>query len=265
MGSPPRRVHLDVEEGAPDFMATKEAYVTTGSFDAASDRWASELEPLCSRKRLARFDFCLEKSALLVLDMQRFFLDPASHAFVPSSQAILPRVLDLVMAYNARKRPIIYTRHAYSNGEDPGIMGRWWGDALRTTDPLSELVPEIAAGTAPAIASGAWPGIELSSGAGDRGNSLEKVIVKNRYSAFHGTGLLDLLRSNGVSQVMICGLVTHLCCESTARDAFMNDLDVFFAIDGTASYTEELHLSALKTLAHGFAIMVEARKVVECT
>ncbi|HDR06062.1 MAG TPA: isochorismatase family protein, partial [Candidatus Coatesbacteria bacterium] len=47
---------------------------------------------------------------------------------------------------------------------------------------------------------------------------------------------------------------TELCCETTARSAFVRDFDVFFPVDATAAYTEELHRASLLTLAHGFAV-----------
>ena len=61
---------------------------------------------------------------------------------------------------------------------------------------------------------------------------------------------------------MICGVMTHLCCETTARDAFMRGFDVYFVMDATATCNEELHLSSLLTLSHGFAVMVETEEVL---
>jgi isochorismate hydrolase len=57
-----------------------------------------------------------------------------------------------------------------------------------------------------------------------------------------------------VEQLVITGVTTHLCCESTARSAFMRGFAVFMAIDGTATLNRELHLASLRALAHGFAV-----------
>jgi len=62
--------------------------------------------------------------------------------------------------------------------------------------------------------------------------------------------------------VVITGVMTHLCCESTARDAFMRDLEVFFVIDATATDQEDLHMGSLRALADGFAIMVTTKEVL---
>jgi isochorismate hydrolase len=56
--------------------------------------------------------------------------------------------------------------------------------------------------------------------------------------------------------------MTHLCCETTARSAFMRGFEVFFTIDGTATYNEEHHWAALLNLAHGFATPVLVDEVV---
>jgi isochorismate hydrolase len=57
-----------------------------------------------------------------------------------------------------------------------------------------------------------------------------------------------------VEQLVITGVTTHLCCESTARSAFMRGFAVFLAIDATATLNRELHIASLQALAHGCAV-----------
>ena len=57
--------------------------------------------------------------------------------------------------------------------------------------------------------------------------------------------------------------MTHLCCESTARAAFMKDFEVYFVVDATATQYEELHLSSLRTLSDGFAVPVTTDHVLK--
>ena len=52
---------------------------------------------------------------------------------------------------------------------------------------------------------------------------------------------------------MVTGVVTHLCCETTARSAFVRGFQVTFPVDATVTYGEEHHLATLLNLAHGFA------------
>jgi isochorismate hydrolase len=91
----------------------------------------------------------------------------------------------------------------------------------------------------------------------------DAVVRKTRYDAFTGTDLEGVLRRRGVRSVLITGVMTHLCCETTAREAFVRDFKVFFVVDGTATQTEDLHVASLKTLTDGFAIPVTTRGVLE--
>ena len=61
---------------------------------------------------------------------------------------------------------------------------------------------------------------------------------------------------------MICGIMTNMCCESTARDAYYRDYRVFFLADGTGSITEEMHLASLLNLAFGFAWVTSAESIL---
>ena len=198
--------------------------------------WLDELEAYCLAKK--RFEPRLNDMALLVIDVQRFFIDPDSQSFVPTSRAIMPNIKRLIDKFRELGQPVIFTRHAYLDDEDPGIMDLWWGDSIRDSDPLSYISHKL---------------LPLPD---------EPVIRKTRYSAFIGTGLEAMLRERGIETVLITGVVTHLCCESTAREAFMKDFAVYMAIDGTASYSEELHISSLRGLANGFAIPVTTGEII---
>jgi len=80
-----------------------------------------------------------------------------------------------------------------------------------------------------------------------------ELIIKSQYDAFYDTNLHEILRKNNIEQVIITGVMTHLCCETTARSAFIRGYNVFFPIDGTATYNEDFHNATLTNLAHGFA------------
>ena len=200
--------------------------------------WLEAVRRYRSANREERFAFSPTESALLVIDMQRYFLDENSHACVPMGRGVLENIRKLADSFRANRRPVVFTRHALLDEEPAGIMDRWWSDVLRVSDPLSELAPEITP------------------------EPSDQVLRKTRYSAFVGTDLDSVLRTNGVRSVVITGVMTHLCCETTARDAFMRDFDVYFVVDGTASSDEELHLSSLRTLTDGFAVPVTAKEVL---
>jgi len=201
----------------------KEEYYTRENIAAEAARMAGEL-PLNPRAAA----FAPQRSALLVVDMQDYFLRPDSHAFLPSAPAIIPTILALAAAYNKTGRPVIFTRHA-NCADDAGQMADWWRELLTADHPLAAIASALAA-----------PG--------------DAVLEKSQYDAFFRTDLEARLRQGGTRQLVITGVTTHLCCESTARSAFMRGFAVFMAIDGTATLNRELHVASLRALAHGFAI-----------
>ena len=78
------------------------------------------------------------------------------------------------------------------------------------------------------------------------------VVTKHRYNAFHGTDLDIILRSNGIRTVVITGVSTHVCVETTARDAFVRDFYTVVVGDGTAAYSAAEHDTALKLIDRFF-------------
>jgi isochorismate hydrolase len=212
-------------------------YVTARNIARKSSEWLTLAEGRCRAKE--SFQLVPSNSALLVIDMQRFFTDPMSHAYIPAVEGIFPNVLALVKAYRDKGLPVIFTRHAFKPDEDPGILGRWWRDALLDGDEYA--VPD--------------PRLEVARG--------EHVLRKNRYSAFSNSELEGILKRLKTNQLVISGVMTHLCCETTARDAFMRDYEVYFAVDATATDDEELHTATLQTLSNGFAVPVSAAGILE--
>lgn len=180
--------------------------------------------------RYKDFPFRPGAAALLVIDMQDYFTNKGSHAFIPASIPIIPRVNKLIAAFKGAGRPVIFTRHI--DTDPANLMSRWWNDRIEESDPMSRL------------------NAELDTGYGT-------IIVKHQYDAFLKTGLEEMLRRSKTGQVVITGVVTHICCETTARSAFMRDFETFIATDCTASYDSDHHAAAIFNLAHAFAVPVE--------
>lgn len=176
-------------------------------------------------------------SALLVIDMQRYFLDRASHAYIPYAEPILPVIRELMESYFQNDLPVIVTRHLNTD-ENANLMNIWWNDVITESDPLSEIHPELT-------------------------HPRAQVLEKSQYDAFYKTSLEGLLREQGTSQVVITGVMTHLCCETTARSAFVRGFEVFFVQDATATSNEHHHQATLMNLAHGFVHIVSGKEIVE--
>lgn len=90
----------------------------------------------------------------------------------------------------------------------------------------------------------------------------EAVFLKARYNAFAGTGLDAHLKSLQRDTLVIAGLTTECCVDSTARDAFERDYRVFVASDAVAAYEADLHQGALKALALNCALLPSSDDVI---
>jgi isochorismate hydrolase len=170
------------------------------------------------------------RCALLVIDMQQYFLSIAA--------PILGNVLSIIEACRSVDIRTIFTRHGHKNiSEDGGMLVAWWGDLIEYGSKDWELINAL------------------------KPSDTDGVIDKNRYSVFHGTGLDESLRSRKIEELIITGVMTNCCCETTARDAFVRDYRVFFVSDATATANDELHVASLKNLAFGFAHIISTEQL----
>jgi bifunctional isochorismate lyase/aryl carrier protein len=108
-------------------------------------------------------------------------------------------------------------------------MGSWWGSFLLESDPLSEIVQPV---------------LDLED---------VRIVSKHHYSAFRGTGLEAILRAEGMTTVVICGCMTHICVDTSAREAFQAGFDVAVVRDACSSTHASLHRSSLACLSHAVA------------
>jgi ureidoacrylate peracid hydrolase len=92
----------------------------------------------------------------------------------------------------------------------------------------------------------------------------EAVVNKHRFSAFLDTDLDLILRSKGIRTLIMTGVATDVCVETTARDGFMRDYYIVFMRDCTASTSEERHRNALKNIEIYFGEVVDSTDVLGC-
>jgi nicotinamidase-related amidase len=165
-----------------------------------------------------RFDIRPGNAALLVIDMQQDFVaEGAPYECGAAGREIVDRINRLAAACREADIPVILTAQVHrADGSDLGAVRHLHpltaaGAALREGTEGVELVPEIEIGPR------------------------DHFIRKPRYSAFFGTDLETLLRNFGATVLLIAGVATNVCCESTARDAFFRDYEVVFLADATAT------------------------------
>src|SRR5919199_1506370 len=183
----------------------------------------------------------LERPALLVIDMQNGFCHPAGSvarggASIEDTQATIAPVASLLAAARAARVPVIFTRFVYrADYADGGILVR-------------ELRPHLQQRRA--LVQGDWDAQIVDELAP---RSDEFVVDKNRFSAFYATSLETILRSLDVHTLVVCGVTTNMCVESTVRDAGQRDYRVYVVRDAVGEFDRARHEHALCAMAFGFA------------
>jgi ureidoacrylate peracid hydrolase len=182
-------------------------------------------------------------TALIIVDMQNGFchedgfMNKIGLDWTTSRDAIGP-VNRLATAMRAKGRPVFYTRYTLNaDYSDSGL--------------LPEIYPQIV--EVKGMVRDTWDAEivdELAPEPGDR------VVDKTRYSAFYGTDLEEQLRGLGVDTVIVCGVTTNVCVESTVRDAFFRDIRVVVPEDATAAVSPELHEGSLNDFRYAFGPVV---------
>ena len=200
------------------------------------------------------YDLSHGRTALLVIDVQREYFDPDGPAFVEHAADIVANVNLLIDAFRAHRLPIVFMKHEHrADGSDAGRMGDFSApdeeDSFVAGTPRVELIPEL------------------------RVRPDDIVVVKRRYSSFLGTDLEAILHTAASRAVVVCGLMTSFCCETTARDAHGRDYEVLFVADANegpdlenaegAPVPHDVVLAGTTTaLGAGFAEIVTSAEVV---
>lgn len=184
-------------------------------------------------------DLDLTSSALAVIDMQRYFLDKGADASLGAQASLFVNVKRIIGAFRQAAKPVAFTRHAHERGADAGQMGRWWKGRLPWEGDVQS---ELADGLLPAPD--------------------ELVLTKTRYSAFEGTSFDAWLWERGVRTLVICGVMTNLCVETTARHAFLKDFETVVVEDACASSRPDFHDASILNLGYGFASIVSTDGII---
>ena len=180
------------------------------------------------RERKAR-QFKPDAVALLIIDLQSYFFDPSSPAYLSGVEKILPKVEKLIEFFKNKGLPILQTIHKRNSP----LMEKWWQAQI---DPIY---------TIPIFKDHSFFTIE-----------------KETYDAFYNTELEEKLKSLKINQVVIVGVRTHLCVETTARSAFVRGFEVIIPFDAVFEKNEWQHFSSLKNLGHGFAYLCKTEELL---
>lgn len=178
------------------------------------------------------------RAALLVHDMQDYFLD-----FYDSSAAPIPQLIShirrLIDACDAAGVPVYYTAQpAVQPPEDRALLNAFWGQGLPARPERVAVVEALAPRPA------------------------HIVLDKWRYSAFVRSDLLEQLQAQKRDQLMVCGVYAHIGCQTTCVDAFMRDIQPIMVGDALADFSPERHAQALDYVAQCAGVVRSTQQVL---
>lgn len=183
----------------------------------------------------------MAKTVLLIIDMQIFFMS--------MTKDCLPNILTLSTFFRDHAMPQIFTQHGHSELElahpERNQLVRKWGPegSIAHGSKDWELIPQIAR---------AW---------GEAGKP--EIVAKNTYDAFINTNLEERLREMGVERVVLCGVMTDCCCDTTARAAFNRGFETWLVSDACGSANRTQHDRGLKAFEFAFGEVLPSREVLQ--
>ena len=181
--------------------------------------------------------------------MQNDFVSPRGSAGkrgedLGAAMAIMPPLLALIDQARRVGLTIVYIRTTHSD----------W------TDTPSWIYRTSQKGGLSTCREGTW-GAEFYEGISPL--PTERVVVKHRYSAFINTDLNTVLKARNVQSVLVCGVATNVCVETTARDAYMFDYYVTMIDDCSAAYETKLHLGTLENMRRHFGLVISSKDIID--
>jgi len=184
----------------------------------------------------------MKNTALIIIDMQNDFVHENTILEVKEAKKHIPQFKDFIQKCRDKGVTIIYTRHIF----DPKM------------NPIeSKLFPELSKGGLRENTIGS----EIIEDIKPEKDDI--VIKKNRYDAFFDTKLGRMLNERGIVDVIITGLMTNICCESTARTAMMKDFNVLFCSDLTFASNQELQKTTLKNIESHFGKVLTSEEILD--
>lgn len=187
------------------------------------------------------------RSALLVIDMQNDFVREGAPMEVPAARPAIAPIRRLIDVGRPLDVPVIYTQHVLLDTFDVSPLESTYNprlltEGMRDGTPGIEVVDELAPETT------------------------DVRIRKHRYDAFYNTPLDSVLRSirglNSIDTVIVTGTLTEVCCESTARSAYMRDYRVAFVSDATGALSPEAQRATESVMGLCFARVLDSDTVV---
>src|SRR5438874_5473942 len=198
-----------------------------------------------------------EHCAILIVDVQNDFCAEGGAidregGDLSQLKPMVRRLARLIEAARAAKVRCIWMRNVYNTGSNWYLSEVWLEHAQRRRQGAYISIPVFE--------PDAWNGdfYEIWS------LPEEPIVTKHRYGAFESSDLDLVLRSQGIRTVIMTGVATNVCVETTARQAFLRDYYVVFTSDCTATYDQADHEATLRNIDAYFGEVISAEEIQAC-
>jgi ureidoacrylate peracid hydrolase len=194
-------------------------------------------------------------TALLVVDMQNDFcasggLVSKDGRDISAAQQLAERLPAFIDAARAAGVLVVFIRCLYTTETNTYLSDVWLEQAARKREGGYTRVPVCC--------DGEWNGDFYGDVRPQKG---DVVVTKHRYSAFHNTNLDLILRTNGIRSLVLTGVVTNVCVETTAREGFVRDYYIVAAEDGCAAYVPADHAQSMSNIDRFFGQVAPMREI----
>jgi len=192
-----------------------------------------------------------ENCALIVVDMQNGFLEPKGSMGqlgfdTEKLAAATPGVQRLVAGARKAKVPVFWTQYVYEpDFRDGGVQ----------VDEIMPMLKDVNL-----CVKGTWDAEIHEDMAPEKG---DVIIEKNRPSSFYATRLESYLRAQGIEHIVVCGVTTNICVETTVRDASQRSLRTFVVRDAVGEVDDFRHETSLKAMEYLFARVMSVNEVLD--
>lgn len=182
----------------------------------------------CLQYNRAQWSVLPHRAALLIHDMQKYYLKPLMGADERPGRRLIENIKAVREVCVVANIPIIYSvASPCEHIEQRGLLYDFWGGGMSNIPEHVEIVDEVKPD-----------------------NNRDYTIVKHKYSAFYKSNLADILNTLKIDQLIITGVYSHIGCMATALDALMRDIQVFFIGDAVGDFSLDFHMASIATVGN---------------
>jgi ureidoacrylate peracid hydrolase len=190
-------------------------------------------------------------TALLVIDLQNYFMKPGAQGEVPLARAIVPAVNRLAAELRRRGGHVVWIR---TSTKDTSESWSVFNNCLLTPERSARRYQDMDEAH---DGFDFWPELVIEP--------TDAQIVKKRFSAFiqGSSDIVHHLHEREIDTVLVAGTATNVCCESSARDAMMLNFKTIMIADALATYSDEEHNASLSSFYSIFGDVQRVSEVIQ--